>query len=138
MIDVREQAQNPDPQLIKEAVLAWETQYGQIPEGHAVLLYTGQSENWIQDFSVDPPHPTAQFLLQERKVAGIGTDRVGLMQAMDVDILAQIMSKLGGMAVDGLINVDQVPPVGANLSIGVLHDYSAQKRTAVTIKAYLP
>ena len=133
VIDVREQVNNdPDYLLRLEEIQAWEKTYGQIPENSWVLMRTGwsQHDNDVERFlnvgADGRPHwpgfseASATFLTQQRSVLGVGTEAVGT----DGDSAAghvppfpnhRIMHGAGKYGLTSLINLDQLPPLGALL-----------------------
>ncbi len=134
VIDCRaDAAADPDFALTPERILRFEALYGTIPPESAVLLWTGWQERW--------PDPTAYFnpdsaggmhfpgigvtavewLLEERRVAGFGIDTHGIDPGFDDTYAAGKRALAAGAVVlENLTNLDQLPPVGATLVVGVL------------------
>lgn len=87
VIDIVEKTKaNPDYDITMEDISAWEKRNGKIPEGSAVILYSGRGTYWGDDkaylgkdengqdhypgFSVEVAH----FLVRERRISILGTD----------------------------------------------------------------
>jgi kynurenine formamidase len=134
VIDVREQtAGNRDYVLTLEDLLAWERGNGMIPPGHLVLLYTGWQEQWRraaaflgQDAAGTLHFPgfgvaAVRFLLEERGIAGIGIDTHGVDPgADDTFAVNRLVLASPRLVLENLTNLDQLPPLGATLVIGIL------------------
>ncbi|HEY9606379.1 MAG TPA: cyclase family protein [Allocoleopsis sp.] len=99
VIDIRQQAaDNPDYSLTLSDVLAWEKQYGEIPQGSVVLLFTGWQSKWLDkvaflnaDDSGGLHFPgfgseATQFLLEKRQIAGVGIDTHGVDSGQDTTL----------------------------------------------------
>ena len=119
---------NPDFLLTSERVRAWEGQYGQIPAGAWVLMRSGWSKRTTREaflgVSPDGAHTPgiakecSEFLAKQRDVLGFGTETVGTDagQAGTFDPPFPnhaTMHGNGKFGVTSLINLDQLPPVGA-------------------------
>jgi kynurenine formamidase len=151
VIDARQQSTaNPDYTLTKDDVFAWEKQYGQIPVGSVVIMYTGWQEKWNsaseffnQDASGGLHFPgfhgeTTQFLLEERQIAGVGIDTHGVDPGQDetyatnTQVLAQ-----QGIILECLHNLDQLPVTGTTLVIGILRLRDGSG-SPVSVMAFIP
>ncbi len=133
MIDIAaECAGNPDAILTLEQVMAFEARHGQIPGGAAVFLRTG----W-EAFNTDPaqyagvPGPlrfpgfgpdAARFLVNDRGAVGLGVDTLGIDPGVAADFVVhrQISHPRGVWHLEGLMNLGQLPPLGAWVMVGVL------------------
>lgn len=134
VIDARKQAAgNADYALSKDDILTWETQYGQIPAGSVVIMYTGWQEKWTspveffhQDGSGGLHFPgfhgeTTNFLLEERKITGVGIDTHGVDPGQDESYATNVqVSAQQGIILECLANLDQLPATGTTLVIGIL------------------
>jgi len=124
VIDARDRAQDaPAFALSAGDVRAWERRYGRIPPGTLVLLVTGWDVRWgdpgaylgadagspasVPGFGAD----AADLLLNQRGVAGLGVDAPG-----------RIYAPARGFALflENLTSLEQAPPTGAMVVIGVL------------------
>ena len=133
VIDIREQtAANPNYALALSDVVAWEQQYGQIPQGSVVLLLTGWQSKWSdktaffnQDASGEMNFPgfgsqATQFLLIKRQIGGVGIDTHGVDSGHDTTFATNRLVLEQPRIVLELTNLDQLPPIGTTLVIGVL------------------
>jgi kynurenine formamidase len=133
MIDISDAcAGRPDAILTLEQVHAFEARHGRIPDGAAVFLRTG----W-EEFITDPasyagaPGPlrfpgygpdAARFLVEERAAVGLGVDTLGIDPGVADDFVVhrQISHPRGVWHVEGLMNLSQLPALGAWVVVGVL------------------
>lgn len=134
VIDMREQAVvNSDYALTLTDILAWEERYGEIASGCVVLLYTGWQEKWLdknaffnQDTQGSMHFPgfgsdATRFLLEERQIAGVGIDTHGVDSGQDTTFATNhLVLEKPRIVLENLTNLDQLPPTGATLVIGVL------------------
>jgi len=134
VISVREQAKrNPDYVLTIADVKAWEEQYGEITGGSVVILDTGWQEKWwnksaffnqdaqgvmhFPGFGID----TTRFLLEERHIAGVGIDTHGVDSGQDTTFATnRTVLEQPRIVLENLTNLEQLPPIGTTLVIGVL------------------
>jgi kynurenine formamidase len=134
IIDVRQPAAvNPDYLLTVEDVLYWENQFGLVPCGSIVILFTGWQFKWAdsqeffnQDAAGKMHFPgfsrnATKFLLSERKIAGVGIDTHGVDSGQDDNFATnrQVLAQ-GGIVLENLTNLDQLPAQGTILVIGIL------------------
>ena len=121
-------ATNPDYLLTLDDLFAWEEKYGKIAPGTVVLLYTGWQEKWSRpgDFLNQQHFPgfaaaTTQFLLNRRQIAGLGIDTHGVDSGQDETFSTneQVLLRRG-IVLENLTNLDQLPPMGTTLAIGIL------------------
>ena len=115
--------------LTRARVLAWEAEHGRIPAGAWVLLRSGWSKRTgdaflnITETGPQTPGPDAdcvRFLVQERDVAGFGTECVGTdagaAHSFDPAFPCHtFMHGAGKFGLASLANLDQLPPTGALL-----------------------
>lgn len=132
VIDIRDKAtEDADFRLGVDDVAAWEAANGSIPPGSVVILWTGWQDKWADPaaflgedaagtlhwpgFSAE----TAEFLIAERGVIGLGTDTHGVDPGNDEEFGASFaVYDADGMILECLAWLDQLPPVGATLVIG--------------------
>lgn len=134
VMDVRDKvAVNPDYALAPNDILVWEQQHGLVSAGSVVLLYTGWLDLWSnpdaflnQDIGGEMHFPgfgsdATQFLLHERQIAGVGIDTHGVDSGQDTTFATNrmVLEQLR-LVLENLTNLDQLPPKGTTLVIGVL------------------
>ena len=126
VIDIAgEVGDDPDAALGLDQVVAFEARHGRVPDGAAVFLRTG----W-EAFNTDAVRymnkggalrfpgfgpEAARFLVEERHVAGLGTDTLGIDPgvATDFEVHRRISFPRGVWHVEGLTNLAALPPLGA-------------------------
>jgi len=134
IFDLSERAsQDADTVLTVADILAWEERHGRISEGCLALLHTGWQRCWhdpqaflnadaegrlhFPGFSLE----AARLLLEERGVAGLGTDTHGVDPGQDVAFAVnRLLAEKGGLHLECLARLDQLPATGATLFLGVL------------------
>lgn len=133
VVDVTEQVKkNPCYVATSEDIRTYEAQYGPIPDGAFVALYTGWSRHWpdmdalsgiAEDGSENFPGwsiDALKYIYEVRSAAGNGhetldTDAsVEAAAAGDLACERYVLSK-GKLQIEVLCNLDQVPPAGAVL-----------------------
>ncbi|MBD2431885.1 MULTISPECIES: cyclase family protein [Fischerella] len=134
VINIQQQvAINPDYSLTVADILVWEKQHGEISPGNLVLLYTGWQEKWCdrtafmnQDAQGNMHFPgfgsdATEFLLNERQIAGVGIDTHGVDSGQDTNFTTNnlVLAK-PRIVLENLTNLDQLPPKGTTLVIGIL------------------
>lgn len=134
VIDAREEAaSNPDFALGIDHVQAWEARHGRIPAGSLALLCTGWGAFWgdpARFLGLDsagqahfPGYGTeaARFLLEERQLSGLGSDTHGIEPGWDAQFqVNRLALRAGAIVLENLASLEQLPPVGAVLVIGIL------------------
>lgn len=134
VIDIAKQAAaNADYVLTLDDVAAWEKKHGKIPAGSLVLLSTGWEKKWSDPkafLNVDAEGKlhfpgfggeTTKFLLEKRKIAGVGIDTHGVDPGSDESYATNNqMLEQPRIALECLNNLSQLPPTGAVVSIGIL------------------
>ena len=134
VIDIREQAlANSDYTLTLEEIFAWEAKHGEIPSESLVLLNTAWADKWracnaflpqdsegnlhFPGFGIDAVH----FLLEERLIAGVGIDTHGVDPGQDTTFAVnRLILEKPRIVLENLTNLDQLPPTGTTVAIGVL------------------
>jgi kynurenine formamidase len=123
-------AKNADYVLIPETIVAWEKTNGRIPDGAWVVLHTGwgsRSTDTKAFFNVDnqghPHYPgfgkaSAEFLIRERNILGVGTEAVGTDAAVGATAEPPFpnhstMHGAGKFGLTQLANVSKLPATGA-------------------------
>lgn len=114
-------------------VLHWEREHGKIPPGSIVLLYTGWQAEWnhpeensgssgrtglhFPGFGIQ----AIRFLLDERDIAGVGTDTPGVEPGRDkaYSINRMVLEKRR-IVLEYLANLGSLPATGSTLVIGIL------------------
>lgn len=120
----------PDYLLSKNDLLEWEEQYGKLPDGAIVLMYSGWSKKWTdyeayknQDemnrmhfpgFSAEAAH----FLVNERNIRGIGIDNFSIDYGLSRDFAVhKIFNGAGKYHLENVANVHLLPATGAYLIV---------------------
>jgi kynurenine formamidase len=134
VIDVRDKAMaNPDFQLARSDVLAWEERHGEIATGSFVILFTGWQDKWgdpaafiSEDGQGNLHFPgfagaTTRWLLTDRRISGVGIDTHGVDPGLDTSRATNTqIAEAHKIAVECMANLDQLPPTGATLVLGPL------------------
>ena len=125
-------AGNPDAVLSLAEVHDFEARHGRIPAGAAVFLRTGwEAFNTDAERYAGAPGPlrfpgfgpeAARFLVEERNVVGLGIDTLGIDPGVATDFVVHrtISHPRGVWHLEGLMNLDRLPPQGAWVVVGVL------------------
>ena len=134
VIDIRQHSQaNPDYALTPDDVAAWESRYGPVPANSIALLLTGWAERWNNPAAYLGTDPVgvlhfpgfgsgaAALLLNERGVAGFGTDTAGVEPGADATFsVSRLALSQPRIILENLANLHQLPPTGALIVIGLL------------------
>jgi kynurenine formamidase len=151
VIDIRSKAaKNPDYQLTKQDVLAWEAKHGKIAPGSFVILFTGWEDKWNdpkafinQDAKGHLHFPgfagaTTAWLLSDRQIAGVGTDTHGVDPGLDTSYGTNTqIAKAHKIAIECMANLNQLPPTGATLVLGPLQLQDGSG-SPLSIMAFVP
>ncbi len=132
VIDVRARAaQNPDYQLVRQDLLEWEKKNRRLPDNCCVAMlsgwdrfaadgakYTGATGGTFHFPGFSPD--AAEWLLKERRVAGIATDTLSLDHGPSKDFRVHV-SWLGAgrWGLENVAQLDRVPAAGATLVVGL-------------------
>jgi kynurenine formamidase len=134
VLDLRGRAgRDPDTAVTVDDLRAWEKQHGRLPDNAAVLLNSGWDAK-VKDAKAfrggeraGALHfpgfsgPAVEFLLNERKIVGIGVDTLSLDVGSSTDFVAhKTLLGAGKWGVECLANLGSIPPVGATVLIGAL------------------
>ncbi len=134
VINIQEQVKlNPDYTLNVADILEWEEQHGEITSGSLVLLYTGWENKWCDRTAFMKPDSqgnmhfpgfgidATEFLLNERRIAGVGIDTHGVDPGQDTTFTTNcLVLEKPLIVLENLTNLDQLPAKGVTLMIGVL------------------
>jgi kynurenine formamidase len=133
VIDVSDKCKdNPDYAVAVADVERFESAYGQVPAGSAVLIHTGWDAFWddperfvgvVGDLHFPGIGEDAARLLVKRGVAGIGIDTLGIDPGSVGDafpVHGAITLPAGAWHLEGLVNLGDVPPTGAWIVVGSL------------------
>ena len=134
VMDVRRQvAGDACYELTPADVLEWEERHGRVPEESIILLYTGWQSKWddanaylglSSSGHMDFPGfglGAARFLVNDRGAAGLGADAPGLDSGRDTGYsVNKLVLGRSGVALEGLTNLDLLPPTGVTLVIGII------------------
>lgn len=134
-INMRERcAEDADIRLDIPAIEEWEHLHGRIPEGGIVLVDTGWSARWGDPAAYLGTRPgeirmhfpgisleAARFLAETRGVIGLGIDTPGIDGGMDEQLSVNAYWLSGRRYhLENLTSLDQLPPTGAIVVVGVL------------------
>lgn len=131
VIDIRARAdEDADTELTPDDIKAWEAEYGDLPQGCCVAMNSGwdrhapgpkfcdRDDNGIMHFPGFHPE-TAEMLLTERDVLGLGVDTTSLDHGPSTEHMAhRIWLPAGGWVAEGLANLSQLPAVGSTVVVG--------------------
>ncbi len=124
---------NSDYVLTISDIQAWESEFGEIPTGSLVILYTGWQEKWLNHqafFNQDKDgkmhfpgfgYDASEFLITHRRITGVGTDTHGVDSGQDTNFTINcLLLERSLIVLENLTNLDQLPPQGITLIIGIL------------------
>lgn len=125
-------ARNADYALTRQDLSEWESTHGRLPDDCCVAMhsgwarhagnaarYTGKDSAGV--FHFPGVHPeTAEWLVQERRVAGLAVDTMSLDPGRSKDFRTHtIWLPSGRWGIENVANLEQVPASGATLVAGV-------------------
>jgi len=125
-------AQNPDYQLSRDDLAAWEKKHGKLPAGCCVAMhsgwarhatdaakFTGKDSAGVFHFpGFDPEAVT--WLLKERRVTGLAVDTLSLDYGASKDFKTHTQwLPTGRWGIENAANLDKVPASGATLVVGL-------------------
>lgn len=123
-------AGNPDYLVSADDVRAFEKTHGRIPDGAAVLAYTGWSQFWsnpvrytAQDVMGKLHFPgysaeAVKFLIDERQVRGIGIDTLSVDPGLSRDFpVHHLLGKANRWGLENLAHLKDLPPQGFYLIV---------------------
>jgi kynurenine formamidase len=131
-VDVRASADaDPDYRLRVSDLTEWEAEYGRIPRGAIVVIYSGWGKRWPDRkryLGTDVPgdaanlhfpgfsKEAAEFLVEQRDVDAIGVDTPSIDHGPSQDfIVHRIINGANKPGFENLANLDRIPPSGATL-----------------------
>jgi kynurenine formamidase len=132
VIDIAARAsEDPDTAVTVDDLVAFEAEFGKIPAGAFVAMYSGWGAmiddpeafiNLDADGVQHYPgfHPdAAEFLVSERDIVGIGVDTLSQDPGNSADFGTHItILGAGKYGVEGVANLDQVASAGSSVFIG--------------------
>jgi kynurenine formamidase len=133
VIDISEKAaQNADATLDMADVEAWESANGKIPEGAIVFMYSGWDARWDDPIAFrnadanDVQHypgvdaEAAAFLIEERKINGVGVDTLSLDfgASTTFDAHYAILGR-GKFGIENVANLKQIMGRQATVVVGL-------------------
>jgi kynurenine formamidase len=125
-------AKDPDYQLSRADLAAWERRHGRLPDNACVAMnsgwamhvsdkarYAGKDAAGVMHFPGIAPDATA-WLLKGRKVAGLAVDTLSLDHGASKDFKTHV-SWLGAgrWGLENIAGLDNVPAAGATLIVGL-------------------
>lgn len=126
VIDISLRAEmDVDTMLTTEDIKKWEKKHGHIPEGAIVLLKTGWGRFWkntvryqnrdargqlhFPSFSAE----AATFLVEKRKVRGVGVDNLSIDRGISTDFAVHhIINKAEKFGLENVADLDKLPARG--------------------------
>jgi kynurenine formamidase len=125
-------AQNPDYQLTRADIAAWERRHGRLPASCCVAMHSGWGQH-VADaakFTGKDAAGTLHFpgiggeatewLLKQRNVVGLAVDTLSLDHGPSKDFKTHLAwLPTGRWGLENVANLDQVPPAGATLVVGL-------------------
>lgn len=122
---------DPDTQGMVDDITAWEAEYGEIPTGAFVALYSGWDrltpfpDRYIGLDDTNVAHfpgwhpDAAEFLVSQRQIVGVGVDTLSLDYGASTDFASHVTFLSAGLyGVENLYNLARVPPIGATIIVG--------------------
>jgi kynurenine formamidase len=119
-----------DAMLFVEEIEAWETEHGRIPNGAIVLLNTGWGKFWNNTIRYQnrdargqlhfPSYSAeaARFLIEQRKVRGIGVDNLSIDRGISKEFkVHHIVNGAGKFGLENVAHLDKLPPRGFQLLV---------------------
>jgi kynurenine formamidase len=133
VLDVTAKAvQNPDYLVAHDDLAAWEKKHGRLPENCCVAMYSGWAGHvgdpakftgkdaagvlHFPGFGLD----AAQWLMKERKIAGLAVDTLSLDHGPSKDFKVHYAwLPSGRWGLENVASLDKVPASGATLVVGL-------------------
>lgn len=119
-----------DAMLTVDEIKEWESEHGRIPNGAIVLLNTGWGRFWTNTIRYQnrdargqlhfPSYSAeaARFLIEERKVRGVGVDNLSIDRGISKEFeVHHIVNKAGKFGLENVAHLDKLPPRGFQLLV---------------------
>jgi kynurenine formamidase len=134
VINIAERAaKSPDAQVEITDLLQYERRYGRIAQGAMVIMnsgWTSRVNNPDAFLGVDKKGQfhwpgwspeAAQFLVEEREISGVGVDTISIDRAIAANFpVHHRVLGANHFALENLAHLDDIPPKGALLFVGVV------------------
>lgn len=125
-------AKNPDYQLSRSDLAAWERRHGRLPDNACVAMnsgwarhvadkakYVGKDAGGVMHFPGFAPDAAA-WLIKQRKVAGLAVDTLSLDHGASKDFKTHVLwLGSGRWGLENVAGLDRVPAAGATLVVGL-------------------
>lgn len=132
VLDVRAaSAEDPDFTLGIAEIRNWEAAFGPIPQGSAVIMWTGFEDRWDDpaaylnaDDAGGLHYPgfgaeAARWLVEQRSIGALGIDTMGIDPGADTAFRAnQLLLQDHRIHLENLTGLSQMPPVGGWIITG--------------------
>jgi kynurenine formamidase len=131
VIDIEEKAsKNSDAELTVDDIKNFEKEFGKIPEHSCVMMYSGWEKHLTDSLFVGLDakqvkhypgfsNDAIKFLVDERKIAGIGVDVLSFDPGIDENYIGhKTLFEAGKWGVECVANLNKIPKTGATVIIG--------------------
>ena len=133
VIDVAAKAAaNPDYLVSRDDLAAWERRHGRLPDNACVAMHSGWAKHvgdaakFLGKDAAGVLHfpgfgaEAAEWLIKQRKVVGLAVDTLSLDHGPSKDFKTHLLwLPSGRWGLENVANLDQVPPAGATLVVGL-------------------
>ena len=130
VVDISERAaREPATEVTEDDLRRFERRHGRIPKGALVAMDSGWAREGRRRDRVHQRHAVpgllaaraTQWLLDERKIGGIGVDTLSLDNGPSPSF-ASHLAVLGAdqVGIENLANLDKLPPRGATVVMGLI------------------
>ena len=133
VVDVSDKAaKDPDYRLSRSDLADWERRHGRLPDHGCVAMnsgwsrhvgdkakYVGRDAAGVMHFpGIDPD--AAAWLIKERNIVGLAVDTLSLDHGSSKDFSSHVLWLTSGRwGLENVAGLDQMPPVGATLVVGL-------------------
>jgi kynurenine formamidase len=131
VIDIEDKAsKNSDAELTVDDIEKFENEFGKIPEHSCVMMYSGWEKHLKDSLFVGLDdkqvkhypgfsNDAIKFLVNERKIAGIGVDVLSFDPGIDENYIGhKTLFEAGKWGVECVANLNKIPKTGATVIIG--------------------